>query len=103
MQVSNIVLFESDIIVNILRNECSYGEGICKALSSHTKEEEEVEKLMQKYYVVYRSIAQSLIPAIIVIIIGIGILVREGLHFRLFQAHFLIDMVDLCHFFYLFL
>ena len=88
---------------NLIRNECSYGESVCKALSSHTKEEEEVEKLMQKYYVVYRSIAQSVIPAIIVLIIGIGILAWEGLHFTMFQVHFLIDMVDLCHFFYLFL
>ena len=56
--------------IKSIRNECSYTESVCQSLSSHTKEEEVVEKLMQKYYVVYRSIAQSVLPAIIVIIVG---------------------------------
>ena len=29
-----------------------------------------VEKLMQEYYVLYRSLAQSVVPAIVVLIIG---------------------------------
>jgi len=64
------VIIQNFFIDYICRNECSLSESVCSTLSSHIQEEEKVEKLMQKYYVVYRSIAQSIIPAIIVIIIG---------------------------------
>ena len=57
----------------VLRNECSYPTEVCSSLSSHPEEEEMVEVLMQEYYVLYRSLAQSVVPAIVVLIIG-----REG-------------------------
>ena len=55
---------------HVVRNECSYPTEVCSSLSSHPEEEEMVEVLMQEYYVLYRSLAQSVVPAIVVLIIG---------------------------------
>ena len=84
------------------RNECSYSTAVCGSLSSHTDEEEAIERRMQKYYVMYRSIAQSVIPAIIVIIIGKTWSQHSDVLELSFQGHYLTSMAVFCLLFCLF-
>ena len=52
------------------RSECGYSAAVCSSLSSQTGAQQEVQVAVERYYVLYRNLAQSVLPALVLLLAG---------------------------------